>query len=184
MRPLRRWLAVVLLVASVPVLATVLAGCAGRSRQRAVEGGPVETGPGTTKAARQYLEGRWALMSFEVTPPGREKIDVPGSGTLLYDAYGNLKIDIRVNEATSQALSNAGIPVQNGMLSMDGRTAIDMGRQTLTYVLEGQPPIGAPAGPLATNRPRYWQVEGNVLTLSTKDDQGNVLSVARWQKQP
>ena len=41
--------------------------------------------------------------------------------------------------------------------------------------VEGQPAAGT--GPLAMNRPRHWQVEGNLLTLTTKDDAGNVASV-------
>ena len=43
-------------------------------------------------------------------------------------------------------------------------------------------PAGAPSGPLALNRKRYWVVEGNVLTLTTKADDGKDLSVAKWQK--
>jgi hypothetical protein len=37
-------------------------------------------------------------------------------------------------------------------------------------------------GPLATNRPRHWQVESNMLTLST--DNGHNLTVAVWRKEP
>ncbi len=55
------------------------AGCASRPRQRAVEGGPVETGAGTTRSARNFLEGRWTLISFEVRPPGREPIQLKGT---------------------------------------------------------------------------------------------------------
>jgi hypothetical protein len=119
-----------------------------------------------------------------VSPPGRDPIKVPGEGTLVYDAYGNLRMDIRVDPATSQALAKAGIPIEQGVLSTDGRVAVDMGRRTLTYVMPGDAPFAAPSGPLATSRPRYWQVEGNVLTLTTRDDAGNPLSVGRWQKMP
>jgi hypothetical protein len=49
-------------------------------------------------------------------------------------------------------------------------------------VIEGQPVAGS--GPLAPSRPRHWQVDGNVLTLTTKDDAGNAVSVGRWQKVP
>jgi hypothetical protein len=80
-------------------------------------------------------------------------------------------------------LEKAGIASQNGVISTEGRAVVDMAGHKLTYVLEGQPPIGAPAGPLATNRPRYWQVDGDVLTLTTKDDNGKTLSVGRWKKE-
>jgi hypothetical protein len=47
-------------------------------------------------------------------------------------------------------------------------------------MLEGQPAAGT--GPLATSRPRYWQVDGNLLTLTTKDDAGRPTSIGRWRK--
>jgi hypothetical protein len=181
---MKRMLVLPLVVFGCAALLTTAPGCAKQGRRRPVEGGPVDTGSGTTRAARDYLEGRWALVSFEVRPTGRDPIQVKGSGMLVYDAYGNLKMDIRVDDTTSAALSGAGVPIQGGMLSTEGRAAVDMGRKTLTYVIEGQPPLGAPSGPLATNRPRYWEVEGNVLTLSTKDDAGQIVSVGKWQKQP
>jgi hypothetical protein len=69
------------------------------------------------------------------------------------------------------------------LLSSDGRVVVDMSGRTLTYVFEGQPAAVA-TGPLATSRPRHWQVEGDLLTLTTQDDQGKPLSIGRWQKQP
>ncbi len=73
--------------------------------------------------------------------------------------------------------------MEQGVVRQEGRVAVDMQNRTLTYILDGAPPLGAPSGPLASNRPRYWQVDGNVLTLTTKDDKGTPLSVGRWQKQ-
>jgi hypothetical protein len=69
------------------------------------------------------------------------------------------------------------------VLSTEGRTAVDLQNRTLTYIIQGQPPVGAPSGPLATNRPRHWEVTGNVLTLTTKNDKGEALSVGRWKKE-
>jgi hypothetical protein len=146
------------------------------------KGGPVNKGPGSLAAARKYLEGRWSLTSFEVFPPGGSALRLKGTGTLVYDQFGNLDVEVRVDEATARALESAGISTTNGVFSTSGRTAIDLQRQTLTYVLKDQPPPGAPSGPLALNRPRYWQVEDDVLTLTTKGDDGHPLSVGRWTK--
>ena len=148
------------------------------------KGGPVENGPGSTTAARKYLEGRWSLLSFEVFPPQQSSFHVTGSGTLLYDGYGNLDVEIRVDTTTASQLERAGIAAPGGRISTSGRAAVDMQQRTLTYFFQGEPPLGAPSGPLALNRPRYWQVEGSILTLTTKDDDGHPLSVARWQKMP
>jgi hypothetical protein len=160
----------------------VLVACKSAPRQRPVQGGPVDTGPKTLTAARQYLEGRWTLESFEVFPPGQQPIKLAGTGVLTYDNFGNLKMDIRTDEKTGDLLRKAGIDIRDGTISSEGRTAVDMQNQTLTYVIEGQPPAGAAAGPLAASRPRHWQVEGNMLTLTTKDEKGNALSVGRWRR--
>jgi hypothetical protein len=144
------------------------------------KGGPVDTGPGSVVAARKYLEGRWTLESFEVFPPGKPMVPVKGQGTLSYDDFSNLSMEIRTDVETSDKLRAAGIEIQDGKISTTGRTAVDMQNRTLTYMLEGQP--AGVTGPLATSRPRYWQVDGNVLTLTIKDDAGKPVSVSRWRK--
>ena len=164
-----------------------LAACAAQPRTAPYRMGPVETGPTTIEAARQYLQGRWTLLSYDVFPPGREAIRLSGSGTLSYDAFGNLDMQIRVDDpATSDALVRAGVPLTDSVIASTGRTVINMQERSLIYMLEGQKPLltTAETGPLAPTRKRYWQVEGNVLTLTTRDDDGKPLSVGRWQKQP
>ncbi len=171
----------------VPAFALVLvggfvAGCAPAPIKRPIYTGPLDTGPGTLAAAREYLEGRWTLVSFDAFPPGREPISIKATGVLVYDAYSNMSVDIRTDDATAQALRGVGLPFENGVLATNGRTVIDMNARTITYVVEGGAPIGADAGLLASNRPRHWQVEGDVLTLTTKDEGGNNLTVAVWRK--
>jgi len=147
---------------------------------RPIKGGPVDTGPGSVVAARKYLEGRWTLESFEVYPPGKPVVAVKGQGTLSYDDFSNLSMELRTDVATSDQLRAAGIEIQDGTISTTGRTAVDMQNRTLTYVVAGQP--AGNSGPLALSRPRHWQVDGNVLTLTTKDDAGKPVSVSKWRK--
>src|SRR5689334_8881722 len=122
-------------VVAVAALA-IAAACSGAPRQRPVEMGPVATGSGTLSSARTFLQGRWTLESFEVHPAGKPPIQLKGQGTLLYDDSGNLKMDIRADEASSDVLRAAGIDIRDGMISTDGRTAIDLQNKTLTYVLQ------------------------------------------------
>ena len=158
-----------------------LSSCAGAPIQKPIYGGPVDTGGGSLTEARKYLEGRWTLESFEVHPPGKPVITLKGQGTLTYDAFGNLAMEIRTDQAGSDLLRAAGIDIRDdGVISSTGRTAVDLQNRTLTYMIEGQPAAGT--GPLAPSRPRYWQVEGAVLTLTTKDDAGSPASVGRWRK--
>ena len=107
-----------------------------------------------------------------------------GSGVLNYDDFGNLHIDIRTDQATSDLLRAAGIEIRDGVVSSDGRTVIDMQNKTLTYFIEGQRSSNATGGgPLALNRPRHWEVMGDLLTLTTRDDSGAPLSIGRWKRQ-
>ena len=165
------------------VAATLLlaVGCTGGPRTRPVVGGPVAAGTGSLTEARKYLEGEWILESFEVFPPGRPPISVKGTGILIYDEFGNMRMELRTDQATGDALRPVGIDVRDGVMSTEGRTAVDLQNRTLTYVLEGQPPA-APGGPLALNRPRHWEVAGSLLTLTTRGDDGKPLSVGRWRK--
>lgn len=165
------------------LMSAVLAvSCGPTAGERPAKGGPVETGSGTLAAARKFLEGRWALESFEVFPPGKPPVRLKGSGTLVYDDFGNLTMEIRADESSADLLRAAGIDIRDGVISTSGRTAVDLQNRTLTYIVKGQEPLIE--GPLGVRRPRHWVVEGDTLTLTTKDDAGAPLSIGRWRRTP
>ncbi len=166
---------------TVTVVTLFLPGCAAAPRERPVEGGPVDTGPGTLASARKFLEGRWQLETFEIHRPGQPPLVLKGAGTLIYDDMSNLRMEVRADEASADMLRAAGVDIRDGIISTEGRTAIDLQNRTLTYMLEGQAPL-VKGGPLAMERPRHWVVDANTLTLTTKDDAGRPLSVARWKR--
>jgi hypothetical protein len=157
------------------------AACAPAPSQRPVQLGPVAQSAGSLTAARKFLEGRWALDSFEIYPAGKPPLTLKGSGSLAYDEFGNLRMEIRADPDAADIMRAAGIDIREGVIATDGRTAVDMQNKTLTYVIQSQA-AAAGTGPLATNRPRHWQVEGDVLTLTTKDDAGNPASMSRWRR--
>lgn len=162
----------------------VAAACTGAPRQRPVKGADVNAGPESLTAARKFLEGRWTLESFEVFPPGKAPIVLKGSGTLNYDEFGNLRIEIRADEKSADLLRAAGIETRDGTISSDGRTVVDLQNRTLSYVLPGQQ-VGAPApGPLSPSRLRHWEVKGDLLFLSTWDENNKPLSTGRWRRMP
>ena len=164
------------------ILSTLLAaGCGAAAGEKPITLGPVETGAGSLTAARNYLEGRWQLQSFEVFPPGKEPIVLKGQGTLIYDNMSNLRMEIRADQASADVLRAAGIDIRDGVISTDGRTAIDLQAKTLTYMIKGQAPL-VQRGPLAVERPRHWVVDADTLTLTTKDDAGKPLSVGVWKR--
>ena len=166
------------------VLLGSAAGCMGAPRQRPVKGGPVDEGPESITAARKFLEGRWALEEFQVFPPGKPAIMLTGSGSLNYDEFGNLRIEIRADEKSADLLRAEGVEMKDGVISTDGRAVVDMQNRTLTYILPGEPVGAKAAGPLAPSRPRHWEVKGNLLFLSTRDEAGKPLSTGRWKRVP
>jgi hypothetical protein len=167
------------------LMAALAAGCTAAPRVRPVKMGPADS---TLEGARQFLKGKWTLVSYEVFPPGRSPVQLgsAGTGTMTYDDYSNLDIQIHVtDQKVADALGAAGVPLKDGVISTTGRTALDFQNKKLTYILEGQPQLvsNAQMGPLAMNRPRYYQVEGDVLILTTKDDNGQALAISRWKKE-
>ena len=174
----------VLKATAVAALLVGATACANASpRQRPISKGPVDTGPGTTAAARKFLEGRWVLESMVVNPPGRAPITLKGTGVLNYDDFGNMEMNIKADEASSDLLRAGGIVIPDGVIATTGRTAIDVQNKTLTYLVEGQPSaMRTGGGPLSPNRPRHWEVAGDVLILTTKDESGTPLSVSRWKR--
>src|SRR4029453_3803341 len=168
------------LAALVVVCLAAVTACHGAPRQKPIKGGAGDTGPQTLTAARNFLEGRWVLESFEVRQAGKPPIVLKGAGTLLYDNMGNLKMDIQADEASADVLRQSGIDIRDGRISTDGRAALDLQKHTLTYVLQGQAPLIK--GPLGMQRPRHWVVEGDTLILTTQDDAGQPLSIGRWKR--
>ena len=166
------------------VLLGSAAGCMGAPRQRPVKGGPVDEGPESITAARKFLEGRWALEEFQVFPPGKPAITLTGSGSLNYDEFGNLRIEIRADEKSADLLRAEGVEMKDGVISTDGRAVVDMQNRTLSYILPGEPVGAKAAGPLAPSRPRHWEVKGDLLFLSTRDEAGKPLSTGRWKRVP
>ena len=165
---------------AVALLLAAAAACAAAPRTRQLPIGEIETGPGTVQGARKFLEGRWALESFEIRSADGKQVPLKGSGVLNYDDFGNLRMEIRADQTSSDVLRAAGVNIRDGIISTDGRTAIDLQNKTLTYFLEGQPATGS--GPLAMNRPRHWEVTQNQLTLTTRDDSGAPISVSKWKR--
>jgi hypothetical protein len=139
---------------------------------------------GTLTDARSRLTGTWTLVSFDLFPPGEAPIQGAASGgTMIYDEYSNLKVDLRLTPGALKLAQKIGIPVTpEGAINTTGHAVIDLQRKALSYVLEGEKPLRQARHPLDTNLPRYWEVNGNELTLRTKDEKGTVLSVSVWRK--
>ena len=170
-------------VACAVLISAALSGCAAAPLDRPLKTSKVETGMGTLTDARNRLSGTWTLVSLDLFPPGQPPIHDAAAGTLVYDEYSNLKVDLRLTPAAVKLAQQIRIPLApDGSLNTTGHAVIDLERKALSYVFEGQKPMRQATNPLDTNLPRYWELNGNELTLRTKDDKGTVLSVTVWRK--
>ena len=137
MRMTNRWWRIASLSALSMLLAVAI-GCAAAPRQRPLPVGKIESGPGTVSEARKFLEGRWALESFEVRPPGKPPILLKGSGVLNYDDFGNLHMEIRADQASSDLLRAAGIEMRDGVIS-SRRPDRDRSAESHAHLLHRRP---------------------------------------------
>jgi len=165
-------------------LLLLVSSCAKAPLDRPLPRSKVDTGMGTLTDARSRLTGTWTLVSFDLFPPGEPPIKAAASGgTMTYDEYSNLKVDLRLTPAAAKLAQKIGIPLSpEGSISTVGHAVIDLERRALSYVLEGESPMRQARHPLDTNLPRYWELNGTDLTLRTKDEKGTILSVSIWRK--
>lgn len=82
----------VTVLAMAVIAGSFFAACQAAPRQRPVEMGPVDKGPGSLGAVRKQLEGTWTLVSLETYHERGPAVLVKATGQLIYDQYGNLTI--------------------------------------------------------------------------------------------
>ncbi len=158
------------------VLATtaLLAGCAFSPRTRPLNTGPINDSADSTQGVRRQLEGTWRLLSFETYSPTGEAIKHEAAGELTYDAYGNLVIRAALTGGKPGELSN--------VLRYSGRAVVDPPNHRL--VLQNMQGQGGEVLPneIKADNVRYYEFDGDVLKLITKDSGGKPTATASWKK--
>jgi hypothetical protein len=175
---LRHLQAVVWMMAAVTMLSAV-AGCAtSRPRQRPVEGGDVNAGPGSLEAVRRQLEGSWDLVSAEVVSTSGARQAVKATAVLSYDAYGNLTLKGAYDDPAATA-------DQTAALNFAGRAVIDTQRQVLRLLdlKQSEGEFAALPPDMAARRERAYAFDGDLLRLTVKDSAGRVTAVNTWRRQ-
>lgn len=172
-----------LLRASIPVLGVVVLavasiGCPGANRVRPVKMGDVNTGPGSLESVRRQLEGTWELLSADAIDPKGVASPRKATGTLTYDAFGNVGIAAKLAD-TEQPASSV-----SGLLAFTGRAVIDTPKSRLVLQdVEKRLPSGeALPAEVSADKVRYYSFEGDTLTLTVKDAQGVTTARTTWRK--
>lgn len=162
------------LVAAAAVIVPCLAGCQAAPRARPVEMGPVDTGLNSVESVRRQLEGTWALVSLVVYSSGQPQ-PAQASGRLTYDKYGNMAIEATIT---------GGAQLEPSALNASGRVTIDPGKKTL--VIGGITAESADQRridpKLDASHVRYYDLQGDQLTTTTKDANGAPTATVTWKR--
>lgn len=176
---LRHFRRLVLVLVPVVVLLIVPSCATKRPRQRPIEMGPVESGPGTLESVRKQLEGSWNLVSAEIVSAAGQRALIKASAVLTYDAYGNLTL-------TGAYEDPAATAEQTAALNFKGRAVIDTQKHELHLLdmrqTEGE--FAALPPDMAARRVRAYAFKEDVLTLTVRDSTGKITAVNTWRRQP
>jgi hypothetical protein len=158
------------------IAGSFFAACQAAPRQRPVEMGPVDKGPGSLGAVRKQLEGTWTLVSLETYPERGPAVLVKATGQLIYDQYGNLTI-----KGIVEGSGGGSTPDASRYLILKGRAVIDPTTQRL-WVVEGEGDLSGLPPPVSADKVRYYEFSGDVLRMSVKDASGRVTAKVTWKR--
>ena len=180
-------------VIAVAVFAAAIASCApANSRTRPLSTSPVSTSEGTTRSQRAALEGRWTLVSLDVTSPNGTKVDPEATGEMVLDDFGNIRIEYRLSADGLRMLEGVGIKPPNPVISASGRVAIDTQNSRVTYMAPDSQArsfdadlAARRANPFALEHQREYAIDADgTLKLTSHYDDGRPATVSTWKKSP
>ena len=131
---------------------------------------------GNVEATRRQLFGTWTLVSLEAVPErGGPRAPITASGTLVYDEFGNLTIDAHTTDPDAPVAAR-----EVSVVSFKGRAVIDVPRSELKLMaLTGNVD---PNEVLSPERRRKFAFDGDMLTLSSFNERGQVTAITTWKK--
>lgn len=153
----------------------LLAGCAAQESRRPLRTTAVDTGAGTTESVRRQLEGTWILSSFTVFDGSGTPRTVGATGSLTYDAFGNLVLIGKLEDPAA-----AGAHADS--LAFKGRAVVDAAGQRIVLAdLQGNVDPSAVPTNMSPDKVRFYSFEGDTLSLETRDGT-RVLARTVWKK--
>jgi YD repeat-containing protein len=160
--------------AGVLAAAALVAACAASPRTRPLNTGPINDSADSTSGVRRQLEGTWRLVSFETYSATGEATKHEAAGELTYDAYGNLVVRAALTGGPPGELSKA--------LRYTGRAVVDpQNHRLVLQAMQGQGGEALPAT-VTPDNVRYYEFDGDVLRLTTKDANGRPTATITWKK--
>jgi hypothetical protein len=168
------------LVALIFVGTAAGSGCQATPRQRPIELGPVDTGPGSLAYVRRQLEGSWDLVTLEVRDASGNMTPAKAQAVLTYDAYGNMRVRGRLNES----LPDAATRLASSAVDYSGQIVIDPRRNEfrMTEQQAAEPLDKELQSVLRLSRVRRYEITADTLKIHVMDEGNAVVATTTFRK--
>jgi hypothetical protein len=168
------------LVTLILVGAAAGSGCSATPRQRPIELGPVDTGPGTLAYVRRQLEGSWDLVTLEVRDAAGAMTPAKAQALLTYDAYGNMRVRGRLNES----LPDSAARLASSAVDYSGQIVIDPRRNEfrMTEQQAAEPLNKELQSVLRLSRVRRYEITADTLKIHVMDEGNAVVATTTFRK--
>lgn len=129
-------------------------------------------------AVRQMFVGNYELVNYESFPSAGEVVPRDYVARIMYDAYGNMAAIGMPNDLPELDRASGDERVRRGFAYF-GTFEIDTEEGTVTHHLIGSP---ASARSVGEGWVRYYEFDGDLLTLSIKNADGRITGQLTWKR--
>ena len=132
----------------------------------------------SAEAVRQMFVGNYELVTYELFRADGEVVSMDYVGRILYDAAGNMSAIGMPNALPELDRASSDGRVRRGFAYF-GKFEIDTEEGSVTHHLIGSPMAARSVG---EGWVRYYEFDGDMLTLSIKNDEGRVTGQLTWKR--
>ena len=156
----------------------IIGGCSSAPRQSPIPTTRINSGEGSLQAIRQRIAGTWDLVSYHTYDASGEATDLPATGEVTADEFGNIEFvgELRVESAQGAV---------ERPLNSSGRLVIDipMQRFLVMRVEESEATAEAfAAAPLTQFR--YYEFVGDEMHITVKGESEATTAVVVYRRRP
>ncbi len=132
----------------------------------------------SVEAVRQMFVGNYELVTYELFRADGEVVAMDYVGRIMYDADGNMSAIGMPNALPELDRASSDGRVRRGFAYF-GTFEIDTEEGSVTHHLIGSPVAARSVG---DGWVRYYEFDGDMLTLSIKNDEGRVTGQLTWKR--
>jgi hypothetical protein len=155
-------------------------GCESAPRQRPIELGAVDTGPGSLAYVRRQLEGSWDLVTLEVRDASGTMTPTKAQAVLTYDAYGNMRVRGKLNES----LPDSSARLASSAVDYSGQIVIDPRKSEfrMTEQQAAEPLNKDLQSVLRLSRVRRYEISADTLKIHVMDEGNAIVATTTFRK--